>query len=119
MTWKPISDAPRDGTVLVLGHVNFDHVEYFGRWGVHKNTNETRWVDGHGNGLFDATHFDYHHPRPKDKTIPGIPIGVGDRRDPHGVESDPNRDVHSSYDRADLLGAQPEPEPKGKKKTGR
>lgn len=64
MAWKPIADAPRNGTVIELGHVDHAYTQY-GRWGVHRNTGDYRWVDGHGNGLFDATHWDYPRKPPK------------------------------------------------------
>lgn len=59
MAWKPINLAPRDGSWVMLGHVDHLCVEFHARWGVHRQSGVTRWVDGNGNGLFAATHWDY------------------------------------------------------------
>jgi hypothetical protein len=98
--WKVIKDAPRDGTVLILGHVNCRYVEYHGRWGIHNQTGIECWVDGHGNKLFDATHFDYPMVPPK-KVGPAdnSSLGVSKKTDPWHVEHDANGDPYSIFDR--------------------
>lgn len=77
MDWKPIKEAPRDGSTVMLGSVNHSYIEFNGRWGMHRRTGEYRWLDGHGNGLFEATHFAYH-PQPPGKFFYGDPADVYD-----------------------------------------
>jgi hypothetical protein len=91
MTWKLIKFAPKDGRPLILGHVDYDFVEHNARWGIHKQSGEERWVDAYGNGLFDATHFDYEHPRPKAKfKIGGVEVGPAS---PNWSDHDANGDL--------------------------
>lgn len=76
MAWKPIESAPRDGTLLDLGHVGYGYVER-GRWGVHRFSGKYRWVDGNGLGLFDATHWDYLREPPKEKRVKLVVTDIG------------------------------------------
>lgn len=98
MTWKVIADAPRDGTWLALGHTDYGFTEE-GRWGLHRVSGQYRWVDGNGNGLFDATHFDYPRVPPK-RVGPGdnSTLGVSKRHDRWHVEYDENGESYTMYD---------------------
>jgi hypothetical protein len=98
MTWKPITSAPRNGSWIDLGHTEFGFTEK-GRWGLHQATGTYRWVDGHGNGIFDATHWDYPRVPPKNNALT-----MTDRsKDPWWVEHDDNGEAYTISDRPDLL----------------
>src|SRR3954470_15188690 len=99
MTWKPISCAPRQGEWLDLGHTGHGFVER-GRWGLHRATGVFRWVDGHGNGVMDATHWDWPRVPPKDNALTSV-----DRSwDRWHVQYDDNGEPYTIYDRPDTLG---------------
>ncbi len=94
MSWKVIKFAPKNGQWLDLGHTGFGFTER-GRWGVHTQTGEERWVDAHGNGLFDATHFDYPREPPTERRK--YVEWLGSPGNPYFVEYDDN-DERVFYD---------------------
>lgn len=55
--WKPIDTAPKDGTVILLGH---SEAVFDGWWDTYDNA----WVDGETNGYGDLRSYDPTHWQP-------------------------------------------------------
>jgi len=64
--WRPISEAPKDGTQIMMGHKNWP-ISWQGFWDTSGGRSGWQRFNSSGQGLLDPTHFQ-PLPKPPEET---------------------------------------------------